>query len=469
LSNTELPPGWALLTLGDVAQWGSGGTPKSNVSRYYGGEIPWAVSGDLNDEAIRTTSSTITSDGLRDSSAKWVPEGAILIAMYGATIGKLGITAQPLTTNQAVAFAIPKIGLVDARFLFWYLRSQRDSLRKSGKGGAQPNISQAILKSWPIPVPPLPEQRRIVEALEEYISRLDAAIRLAQNASGRAKNLLPRLMGLHFSGDEVLRVRLDEIAEVRLGRQRSPKNHAGDQMRPYLRAANVGWNGLKLNDVKEMNFTDAELETYRLKANDIVLSEASGSPGEVGKPAIWCDNIQDCCFQNTLIRVRPTDVDPQYLLYFLRFEALRGAFREGSRGVGIHHLGAAKLAAWRVPLPSKSEQKRIVETLDSQTSDLAAARGIFIGRKSVAHASEALRKALLNRAVAGALVPRDPEDEPVALIIDRIRAEQQAKPKGKAARTSRPRRPAFSSGPTLPPATTPAPFHGSAVQQEFEL
>ncbi|MFF4605777.1 restriction endonuclease subunit S [Streptomyces sp. NPDC001339] len=172
-----------------------------------------------------------------------------------------------------------------------------------------------------------------------------------------------------------VRVRLDEIAEVRLGRQRSPKNHSGDQMRPYLRAANVGWQGLKLDDVKEMNFTDAEVGTYRLEPGDIVLSEASGSVGEVGKPALWNGQIADCCFQNTLIRVRPVQVEPRYLLHLLRYEALRGAFAEGARGVGIHHLGAAKLSAWPVVLPPLAEQRRIVEALEEHLSRLDAAAG----------------------------------------------------------------------------------------------
>ncbi|MET7908791.1 restriction endonuclease subunit S [Streptomyces avermitilis] len=167
--------------------------------------------------------------------------------------------------------------------------------------------------------------------------------------------------------------RLDEIAEVRLGRQRSPKNHAGDQMRPYIRAANVGWEGLKLHDVKEMNFTEGELETYRLQSGDIVLSEASGSPGEVGKPALWNGEIEDCCFQNTLIRVRAPRINSKFLLHFLRYEALRGGFAEGSRGVGIRHLGAAKLSAWSVALPPVAEQQRIVEVLEAHLSNLDVA------------------------------------------------------------------------------------------------
>ncbi|MFD7729687.1 restriction endonuclease subunit S [Kitasatospora phosalacinea] len=183
-------------------------------------------------------------------------------------------------------------------------------------------------------------------------------------------------------------VRLDEISEVRLGRQRSPKNHTGDQMRPYLRAANVGWNGLKLDDVKEMNFTDSEVETYRLLPGDIVLGEASGSPREVGKPGLWSGQIEDCCFQNTLIRVRPAiGVEPRYLLLLLRYEALRGSFAKGARGVGIHHLGAAKLAAWPVLLPPLAEQRRIVEVLEGHLSRLDAAEASI--RRSVRRSDHA--------------------------------------------------------------------------------
>lgn len=161
---------------------------------------------------------------------------------------------------------------------------------------------------------------------------------------------------------------LSEVAEVRLGRQRSPKNHYGDSMRPYLRAANVTWSGLSLDDVKSMNFTDEELATYRLKPGDIVLGEASGSPGEVGKPAIWSGEIPDCAFQNTLIRVRPREHEPRFLLHYFRYQALVGRFVEHSRGVGIHHLGRARLATWPTPVPPITEQRRIVDLLEDHLS-----------------------------------------------------------------------------------------------------
>jgi len=166
---------------------------------------------------------------------------------------------------------------------------------------------------------------------------------------------------------------LSELAEVRLGRQRAPMNHSGDQMRPYLRAANVGWGGLQLDDVKSMNFTDHEMATYRLAPGDLLLSEASGSAGEVGKPALWNGEVDDCAFQNTLLRVRPHGMEPRFLLHYFGFVALTGRFVEHSRGVGIHHLGRARLASWPTPKPPADEQRRIVDILEDHLSRLEAA------------------------------------------------------------------------------------------------
>jgi type I restriction enzyme S subunit len=163
---------------------------------------------------------------------------------------------------------------------------------------------------------------------------------------------------------------LATIADVQLGRQRSPKNHFGPYMRPYLRAANVTWNGLSLDDVKEMNFSPSEMVTFRLVPGDILLSEASGSASEVGKPAIWGGEINDCCFQNTLLRVRTDSVDPRFLLWFFKWLALSGQFATGSRGVGIHHLGAKALSEWNVPVAPLSEQKRIIAAVEEQFSQL---------------------------------------------------------------------------------------------------
>ena len=135
-------------------------------------------------------------------------------------------------------------------------------------------------------------------------------------------------------------------------------------MRPYLRAANVGWDGARLNDVKMMNFTESEMSTYRLEPGHLLLGEASGSPTEVGKPILWAGEILDCAFQNTLLRVRPHGAEPKYLLHFFRHQARSGVFAASSRGLGIHHLGREALASWKIPVPSLAVQRRIAAILD---------------------------------------------------------------------------------------------------------
>lgn len=145
-------------------------------------------------------------------------------------------------------------------------------------------------------------------------------------------------------------------------------------MRPYLRAANVGWSGLLLDDVNRMNFTDAEMSIYALRPGDILLGEASGSPGEVGKPALWKGELPECAFQNTLLRVRSDVMEPGFLLHFFRHMALSGRFIEQSRGVGIHHLGRERLAVWPTPNPPRAEQRRIVAILEEHLSDLDDAK-----------------------------------------------------------------------------------------------
>jgi hypothetical protein len=189
-------------------------------------------------------------------------------------------------------------------------------------------------------------------------------------------------------------------------------------MRPYLRAANVGWQGLRLEDVKEMNFSDDELEVYRLEPGDIVMSEASGSAGEVGKPALWDGQIPDCCFQNTLIRVRSRGVDPSFLVHLLRYEAIRGAFAEGSRGVGIHHVGAARISSWPIPLPPIAEQRRIVEALEDHLSRLEAAEQLL---RNSASRFQLLSRGVSTAAVEGQLTSRshDPGASSTDFILER--------------------------------------------------
>lgn len=191
---------WQVKTLGEVAQWGSGGTPQAGNPNYYGGTTPWAVIGDLNDGKVASTQKSITEEGLANSSAKLVPAGSILIAMYGS-IGKMGIADVQMATNQAIAFALPKEDQVLPQYLFWYLLSQRELFLSQGKGATQQNISQTLLKAWEILLPALDEQSRIVETLDDQLSRLDSSRKSISSQKALLATLRRSILKNAFNGE----------------------------------------------------------------------------------------------------------------------------------------------------------------------------------------------------------------------------------------------------------------------------
>lgn len=153
-------------TLAEVSDTTSGGTPLRNIPEYYNGDIAWIKSGELNDGFIKKADETISALGLKNSSAKLFPKGTLLVAMYGATTGKVGILEIPATTNQAVCAILPKPEL-DRDFLYWFLRQHRYEFITISKGGAQPNISQTLINRKEIPLPPIQEQKNIAALLNE--------------------------------------------------------------------------------------------------------------------------------------------------------------------------------------------------------------------------------------------------------------------------------------------------------------
>ena len=326
-----------------------------------------------------------------------------------------------------------------------------------------------------IPLAPLNEQKRIADKLDRLLSRVDACRErcdriplilkhfrqsvLAAATSGEltedwrgenfniesASDLLIRLQE-QFRGNFIHRiwtspeekgsealpeswlyVPVKAVGEVYLGRQRSPKNHNGPNMRPYVRAANITWTGWDFSDVKEMNFDPPDFERYRLRVGDVLINEGSGSADEVGKPAIWKGEIENCCFQNTLICVRPYEDMSEYLYLVFLQAALSKAFVEATRGINIHHIGKERFAAFLIPFPPLEEQQEIVRRVEK----LFAFVDRLEARYQTARAQvDRLTPALLDKAFRGELVPQEPNDEPASVLLARIRAEQDASSTG---------------------------------------
>ncbi|MDX8400064.1 MAG: restriction endonuclease subunit S, partial [Gallionellaceae bacterium] len=172
---TFLPSNWSSPLLGEICKTTSGGTPSRGNKGYYQGEIPWVKSGELPDGIINDVQEHITQSAISNSSAKLFPKGSLLIALYGATIGKLGVLNFAAASNQAVCAIFPQEG-IEQKYLFWYLLRVRSDLIKQAIGGAQPNISQGILRSMPVPVAPIDQQKQIVEEIEKQFSRLDKTV-----------------------------------------------------------------------------------------------------------------------------------------------------------------------------------------------------------------------------------------------------------------------------------------------------
>lgn len=173
----DIPESWEWVRVGNIGSWSAGATPSRSNPQYYGGDIPWLKTGDLNDGVINEIPEYISNLALEKTSVRLNPIGSVLMAMYGATIGKLGILNIDATTNQACCACIVYKGIYN-KFLFYYLMAQRSVFIKMGAGGAQPNISKDKIVNSIMPLPPLEEQKRIVAKIEElmpYVEQYDKA------------------------------------------------------------------------------------------------------------------------------------------------------------------------------------------------------------------------------------------------------------------------------------------------------
>ena len=163
----DIPHNWSWCRLGNIGDWASGSTPSRSYPEYYNGTIPWLKTGDLNDGYITNIPESISEEALKNTSVRLNPSGSVLIAMYGATIGKLGILTFPATTNQACCACSPLDG-INNHYLFYYLLSQKDNFVYRSVGGAQPNISKEKIVTTLMPVPPYEEQRQILDKIDIF-------------------------------------------------------------------------------------------------------------------------------------------------------------------------------------------------------------------------------------------------------------------------------------------------------------
>ena len=390
----EVPDGWCWCYLNSIGRWQSGATPSRGVNAYYGGTIPWLKTGDLNDDYVKDIPERITDKALKETSVKLNPEGSVLIAMYGATIGKVGILTYPATTNQACCACSELCG-VDNRYLFYFLISHKDEFIRQAGGGAQPNISKEIIVNTPMPVPPIEEQKRIVYEIEKWFriikviddselsiravtdtckaKILDLAIHgklVPQDQNDEPAIELLRRINPDFTPSDNLHYgtelpngwqlcHIQDIASAELGKTLDRLKNTGEE-KSYLCTLNVKWEAFDLSTIKTIRIEASEKERYAVRPGDLLVCEG----GDVGRSAIWTEQ-GEIYYQNALHRIRfkTQDTCQEFFLYVLRNYKDRGIIDDVCKGVTIKHFTGQVLRSLDLPFPPVKEQVRIVKTV----------------------------------------------------------------------------------------------------------
>jgi len=289
--------------LGEVSKTGSGGTPLSSRKEYYdGGNIPWLVSGEVAQENVREAKNFITKAGLENSAAKLFPKDTVLVAMYGATAGQVGILRFEAATNQAVCGILPNEKFVP-EFLFYFLLAKKDELVAQATGNAQPNISQIKIKNTEVPLPPLSEQQRIVGLLDEAFEGPATAKANAEKNLQNARTLFESHLQSVFTQCGPL-ASLSDLADEVTDGDHSPPPKAPTGV-PFITTSNIN---KRMGTIDFSNtFTVPEAYFRGLKPSKKprvgdVLHTVTGA--SLGIPILVREQ-RDFCFQRHIGLIRP--------------------------------------------------------------------------------------------------------------------------------------------------------------------
>jgi len=402
--------------LGDICETTSGGTPSRNNPKFYNGTIPWVKSGELDKGLILDTEEKITKEALQNSSAKIFPKGTLLIALYGATIGKLAFLGVDAATNQAIC-GIYENEKINSKFLYYFLYFKRPSLVKQGIGGAQPNISQTILKNLEIPVPPILAQQVIVSKIEELFSELEKGIESLKLAQEQLKVYRQSVLKWAFEGrltnENVLegglpegwrKLPLDEVCQkIQDGSHFSPQiqfDEPGKNRFKYITAKNIRNNYMDLRNVTYVNkeFHDSIYNRCNPEFGDVLLTKDGVNTGEVTLNTLH----EPFSLLSSVCIFKPSKYlfSGSFLKYYIQSPLGLKAIQDSMTGTAIKRIILRKIRASEIALPPAKEQEIIIEQIEDRLS-LVDKMEESINQSL--QQSESLRQSILKRAFEGNL------------------------------------------------------------------
>jgi type I restriction enzyme M protein len=355
-----------IVRLGDVCETTSGGTPARSKSEFYeGGTIPWVKSGEVAQGLVTATEEHITELGLKNSSAKRFPVNTVLVAMYGATTGEVGLLKISATTNQAVCGVLPNERLVP-EFLFYVLRALKDEMKQRAGGGAQPNISQQIIRDLEIPLPPLEEQRRIVAEIEGYQKVLDGA---RQILAGYRVDIEPE--------PDWPVVPLGDVLTY-VGSGVTPRGGKSTYLTSgvlFIRSQNVLWGSCDFSDAAYISLeTHAEMSRTAVKQGDVFLNITGAS---IGRSALYTETREANVNQHVAV-LRPNEqLLPAFLTRCLISSFMQRNITTAQTGASREALNYQQIKELEIPLPPLEEQHRIVAELDAEAAQMDSVRALL--------------------------------------------------------------------------------------------
>ncbi len=348
---------WPKVRLDECAEIVAGATPSTSVEAYWGGDVCWATPKDLSDldgSYISDTPRKLTSAGLQNCAATILPAGSVLFSSR-APIGHVAVNTVPMATNQGFKSFVPKSERTDAKFLYWWLRTNRAYLESLGNGATFKEVSKTIVSRIEIPLPPLAEQRRIAEVLDRA-----EALRAQRRAALAHLDSLTQSLFLDLFGDPATNPKgwrvasVGDVANVQGGLQVTTARKDLPREVPYLRVANVYRGLLNLREIKTIRATDAEVARTKLVKDDLLIVEGHGNPAEIGRGALWDGSIAGCIHQNHIIRARfaAGKIVPLYACEYLNSPGgRRHLLRAGKTTSGLNTISVSEVRGTPVAVP----------------------------------------------------------------------------------------------------------------------